>query len=353
MNLTKMKIRLSQTPQKSNEKYENQHIIVDTEYQKFGNGNLTFKNCTFSFENSGHLILANCGVESCKFEGLYNLHEYKTDRGVLEIIACKKFIGNILLNQFRKIKISNSILEEFIDLSTSTEYEIETSDFRSFSIEGETEKALISETTFNSEKKWNSIWNKLIVKTISCSNIIFGEVKINPYHFATKCADKSTLDISRATLIDDWSRLRKEYSGTRLYIILFLTFIFILPILTHSFFLLTVSKIEPTILFDKIPLWEALIFGGKEGLYSIIYSTLTLILLVYNYGRFHVTMSIAKLREEENYLIQSNFNMVSISPKKYQHLLKWDKYLKILWYLSIALSVLKLWDTITILVPNY
>jgi len=348
-----MKTRLSQIPQKSNEQYENQHIIVDTLYQKHGNGNLIFKNCTFSFEESGHLILVNCAVESCKFEGLDNLHNFKTDRGILEIKSCKIFIGNVISYQFRTINISNSVLEEYIDLSTSTEYYIETSDLRSFVIEGETEKALLKETTFNSAKKWNSIWNKLIVKTISCSNTIFGEVRINPYYFATKCADKSTLDISRATLIDDWSRLRKEYSGTRLYIILLLTFIFVLPILTHSFFLLAVSKIEPTMFFNKIPLWKALLFGGKEGLYSIVYSMLTLLLLIYNYGRFHITMSIAKLREEENYLIQSNFNMVSISPKKYQHLLKWDKYLKVLWYLSIVLSILKLWDTITILVPNY
>ncbi len=199
-----------------------------------------------------------------------------------------------------------------------------------------------------------SFWDKTIRLSAKCDKVVFDNVKINPFYLATKCADKSTLDLTRATLTDNWSKLRKKYAGVNLFIVLVLTFIFFLPLLTQSFFLLLSSKIDASLLpFQRVPLWEALLFGGKVGNAAVLYCSLTIVLIVYNITRFLMTLSIARLREEESFLRDSNFQLVSIHPEKYKTQLVIDKVLKILLWLSIIYSGLKLYDTLQIQVPLF
>ena len=94
----------------------------------------------------------------------------------------------------------------------------------------------------------------------------FENVKVNPYYLTTKGFDKTKLSLSKATLIDDWSYLRKKHSGINLTIVFLLTVIFFLPIVTKAFFMLLTTKVEgilPSV--EKTPLWEALYLEAKKG----------------------------------------------------------------------------------------
>ena len=114
------------------------------------------------------------------------------------------------------------------------------------------------------------------------------------------------------------------------------------------------SKFDASIVdLDKIHLWEALIFGGKEGWYAWLYCILTIFLIVYNIGRFWLTLSIAKLREQELFLSDSGFNLNSISPDKYILQLNIDKCLNFMFVVTFLYSLLKLWDVAWLLVPNF
>lgn len=348
-----MKVSFSNYSAETNE-IRNVELVVDGPMSRMGSGELAFQGCKFLFTNTGSIKFQDCKIINCTFVGLNNLHSFTTDAGSLEIISCKEFQNNQIGEQFRKIHIENSVLNNFTDESVTTIYNIDDVEITDFSIMGACESIQLSLVKFQSSKFINSVWDKKIIKRATCNRIIFDNVKINPFYFATKCHDKSTLDISRAKLIDNWSRLRKKYSGLSLFIVFLLTFLFFLPLLTHTFFLLTLSKIDNSLnSIKRIPLWEALLFGGKLGLNAVFYSLLTLTLLLYNTGRIFMTVSISRLREEEIFLKDSNFNLVSIHPEKYRIQLKIDKVLSVMFWISIGYTILKTIDTLIILVPAF
>ena len=95
------------------------------------------------------------------------------------------------------------------------------------------------------------------------------------------------------------------------------------------------------------------VFGGKEGWLAFGYAVLTGVLAFYNITRLRLTMKIAKLKEEETFLRDSGFNMVSIDPHKYERQLRWDKVLTWMLIVSSVYACMKLIDTLLILVPVY
>lgn len=357
-----MEIRLSSNKDATSDDFKNNEIIVDCLFQKFGVGVFEFEGCKFTFESTGALKLQNCIIRDCIFQGLDSLLTSPIDQGFLEVISCKTFQKNRFNGEFRRIDIQDSVIADFKDDSIATHYSISTTEVLGFTIKGECEFLVTNTIYFREPKKkyspWHtknySIWDKKVAKTINCTQTIFDNVKLNPFYFVTKCTDKSQIDLSRATLIDNWSRLRKKYAGLSLFIVFFLSFLFFLPIFTHSFLLLTISKAEIQVqIFDKIPLWKVLLFGGKEGISALGYSILTIVLVLYNIGRVYMTISISKLREEETFLKDSNFNLAAIHHEKYKGQLVLDRILSLMFWLSVAYSLLKLWDTLVILVPAF
>ena len=102
---------------------------------------------------------------------------------------------------------------------------------------------------------------------------------------------------------------------------------------------------------EQVPLWESILYGGKHGWAAFGYSVLTVILITYNALRIYMTISIAKLREEERFLGDSNFQLVSIHPEKFKVQLWVDRYLKYFFYVSTLYACFKIWDTLHIMVP--
>lgn len=333
--------------------FKNEYIVVDSKFERPENQYLGFDSCTFQFTSTGRLSLDNVDIKNCIFQGVIDLETFDSKEEQLKIINCKvqtlKFT-----QQFKGILILNSTLRHFTDESITGKLMISNSNLIDFKIFGITSTIHLVQTVFQTEKDRNSIFGKKIILEAICNKVTFDDVKINPFYLATKCYDKSTLDITRATLVDDWSKLRKRYAGLSLFIIFLLTFLFFLPILTHSFFLLTLTKLNNApINFENVPLWKALLYGGKTGWQAFGYSLLTFILLFYNIGRLYLTITVSKLREEENFLKDANFSLVSIHPDKIKTLLKIDRILSILFWISIGYSCLKLFDTLLISVPTF
>lgn len=314
------------------------------------NMNVEFRNCRFYF-HKGSVITANhVFFINCDFIGEEQQHNNETLSGFhfqkCNLEDCR--ISKI----FKSIRFYECSLTNFEDFSSSYIFRLQDCVVENFKIKGECKKLELYSTVFNSNTV-RGTWDKKVVIDAVCRKTIFDNVELNPFYFATKCDDKTSLDLSSAILIDNWSRLRKEYSGLNLLIVLFLSILFFLPIITKSYFLMLTSKAEILALgIQKITLGEALLFGGKESYSAFIYFFFTMALIVYNALRIWMTLSIAKLREEEMFLSDSNFKLVSIHPDKYQTQLLIEKILKVLFWFSIIYSVLKLKDTLLIEIPN-
>lgn len=315
---------------------------------------ITFENCNFFFKLKTELTFISCSITDCVFIGLANESPVDPElaRPSIKIENTSSFDNNLLGGDFANVIITNSTIKRLNDRSSSLLYNIENTTVLNADILGSCKVLILNEVVFISGTYYNSIWNKSITQKAVCVNVIFDHVRINPFFLATKCHDKSSLDLSGATLVDDWSRLRKKYAGLSLFIVFLLTFFFFLPIFTHSFFLIALSKIEVSPFYEKIPLWKALIYGGKHGYNAIIYLILTIVLLLYNIGRIYMTISISRLREEENFLKDSDFNSISIHPEKYKKQLIVDKILSWMFWISIGYTILKLIDTLMIAVPQ-
>ena len=351
---------------------------------------LKIEDCEFHFNASSeiNLELRNSIITNCSFESdMLYLRHVVNDLAFYDCNECKniKFSGG-----FSNITLINSNFFKFKDLSSCQNYKMSHVRFNVFQMLGHchTLKLLnckfydISATDrdftetlrtadnlnyedkkrdsnlkhfeFLAPKYGNSIWNMPIRNSAICKDVLFDNVYINPFYFATKCTDKSTLDFSKAILIDDWSRLRKKYSGINLFIVFFLTLIFFLPYLAKSYVLLMLANVDvANIEITKVPLWEVLLYGGKEGYLRYGYLILSIVLILYNVVRLWMTISIGKLREEERYLKDSNFQMVSIHIDKLTTHVKVDKILTIGLWISVVYSIFKIIDALYVLVPTY
>lgn len=353
---TKEKIFISGYPLSVGETFRNKEIVIDRFVTFTEESKNSFYGCKFIFLKEGSASFRNCHVENCFFQGGgEDLSDLFSISGIVDFDECKIFRRNKFIGRFERISINKSLIEALTDNSDANEYLVEQSNLWNFIIKGSCRKLYLDGANFfTHDATHKSVWSKEISINAVCKGTIFGAVKLDPFYLSTKCKDKSSLDISQATLIDHWSRLRKKYAGISLFIVFVLTFLFFLPLFTHSFFLLTVTKINRGLApVQTMPLWEALLFGGKDGIYKILYSILTVILLLYNIGRLYMTISIAKLREEEIFLKDSNFNLVSIHPEKYKNQLFIDKWLSVIFWISIGYTLLKLVDSLMIAVPAF
>ena len=110
---------------------------------------------------------------------------------------------------------------------------------------------------------------------------------------------------------------------------------------------------QTAINIEKIPLWKILFFGGKEGFLKLSYCITTIILVLYNVIRFSLTISLAKLREEELFLSDAGFPTVSPNPNKYGLHKKIDYYLNIIFWITLLISGYKISEAFTVAVPVF
>lgn len=318
--------------------------------------NFEFNNCDFKISDKGVLILSKNELTDCTFHGQVDSFLAHSNEGSL-IFNEAILIDCTITGEYNQLNFVKSDLNDITENSHA----------KTFQAYGETEmlncKILGSCKTLHldsciirasNKRKINkkSIWNKEIRLNANCNNTVFSNIRVHPYYLSTKCHDKNSIDLSDAKLIDDWSRLRKNYSGISLFIVFLLSFLFFLPLFTKSFFLIIVSKTPIPPEFPKSTLGEVIFFGGDSGIKAIIHFALTTTLLIYNSVRIYLTIAISKLREEEKFLSDANFQIVSISPNKYKFHLRLDKVLRYLFWVSFIYSIYKFAVTLFIEVPS-
>lgn len=119
---------------KDRQGFKNETLAIDTEISNIGIGNFIFEECTFRISKKGALLLRDCTIKNCKFEGLENLHFSDTNRGFIDFQNCKTFYSNTFDGEFRRIKIVNGEIKNLTDNSVSTEFSIVNTEIEDFSI---------------------------------------------------------------------------------------------------------------------------------------------------------------------------------------------------------------------------
>ncbi|MBK8927283.1 MAG: hypothetical protein IPM74_15540 [Crocinitomicaceae bacterium] len=358
----------------------------------------SFENCDFFWQDEPKQFnFIKSTLNNCQFYGAEEKIAGNKWTGIVEFNNC---IGNtITLNgKFHSIKFSNCrALDSLIDNSESLTYKIEDSEFWSFNITGKSKRVELRRSVFRSNENniswrskildwtsqnlpffitriifpifkqrgeqknklavYTSMWNKEIELQTIIDNSHFKNALINPYFFSVTCNDKDSVNLTQATFIDNWSKLRKGYSGVRLYIVLLLSLAFFLPLIVESLLLILGSQMEIEgkpweKYFSMTPLWKVLLFGKAlttKGM--IINAVLTVVLLFYNVIRMTMTFRIAKLREEEKFLLDAGYKKVSPHPNKYKKLLAWSKWLTLILFISVLYALWKVFTALLILVP--
>lgn len=376
-------------------KHTNITFLID---QKLDFDKHDFENCVFYWqEEPKQVIFKNSTLNNCQFYGAEERVAGNKWTGIVEFNAC---YGNIvkLNGKFHSIYFLNCrALSSVIDNSESLTYIMRDSEFWSFKIAGKSRRVDLDRSIFRSTENsiswksrlvdWTSqnlpfvvsriissilkqgadqknelvdylsIWDKEIELEAKIDNSHFKNVQINPYFFSVTCNDKDSVNLTEAIFIDNWSKLRKGYSGVRLYIVLLLSLAFFLPLIIESLILILGSHIEIDgkpweKYFIMIPLWKVLLFGkALTTTGMIINAVLTVILMLYNVVRVTMTFRIAKLREEEKFLLDAGYKKVSPHPAKYKKLLNWSKWLTLILSISILYALWKVIIAFLILVP--
>jgi hypothetical protein len=315
---------------------------------------IEFENCRFTLARSGiTLEINNCKLKDVMIFGL------PPEGGTISTV---KFVQieygqTIKLSKtFGLIEFTNSTIDRLIDESAAEDVVFQFATISNFKILGEANYCTIKHSKFvpmtsTFPKSEVSIWNKKIFTTISSEKGIFGDIKLNPFYFATRCHNRKSIDLSQVTLIDDWSMLRKNYAGVRLWIVFLLTFAFFLPIIVHSYFLMLLGRTGLEIT-KNTTLWRVLLFGNGQGLEAFLHCTLTLLLMFYNSGRLWLTMNVSKLLEEQRFLNDSSFEVVAVHPDKLVCQLQIHKLLNIFFWVSVTYTIYKLWTALLIQVPT-
>lgn len=247
-----------------------------------------------------------------------------------------------------------------------------------------TNNALATDSVLGSK----SVWLKEIKSTSIINDAHFRNVAVDPYYFSVTAEEKNRVNMTQATFIDSWLQLRKDYSGVRMYIVLLLSIMFFLPIITESFVLMSASKITPvnpmpderniendtTKLYYPIKNWVDqkirkkirgwipetkpmklghIIFLGKsdDAFYMFAHCALTLVLLFYNLSRIWMTFRIAKIREEERFLLDAGYSKVTPHNVKYSSLIEFSKWLRVILGISVIYACVKLLIALNIVVP--
>lgn len=352
----------------------NKVVIVDSHWSPSLSSITRIENCIIRILPKATLAVKKCVLKNCIIVGFTGpVINVNGKHAVLTLDGLKGSLnttGLSIIGIFDEISISNCNLLCLTDKSQAKKYTATNSQIINSMIDGTCEtlnlsytKITTNENNYLEESKikvlyktyfikyGKSLWNKEIVQRANISHTIFDKVRINHYYLSTKCFDKETIDLSRAILIDDWSKLKKKYSGIKLYWVFLLTLTFLLPYLTKSFVLVLMTNIYGTKgLFGQIKLWELLLYDNNDN--KLLFSLLTIILIIYNIGRFSLTMKIATLKEEENIYRDSNYQVVAIHPDKYKSIKIINKILNVLFIVSAGYSLFKLFQALNILVPN-
>lgn len=328
-------------------------FVIDTHVQF--NQSCEFDKCTFKIVDGGKLEITAGIFNDCVFISETNNAELTVSSVVYNSAIIKGVYYRIQLNNLKScIKLNDdSNCRIFGVKQTKLEQPFIRGECDHLSVDRSSAISLNSENLFMSTK---STWLKKVSTTIICTDFVVQNVEIDPYYFATKCIDKSSLDIGGAIFIDKWSELRKKYTGIGLIIVFVLTLIFFLPLITKYYLLMIASKIPDLSIehLHKIPLWKVILYGGKEGCMKVLYSVLTIILFIYNSLRLYLTICVSKLREEEKLLSDANFSIIRINPDKYSYYVKLHNSLNLIFYVVLFYSFLKIYDALmfNVIDPN-
>lgn len=340
--------------------------------------NTSFNNCTFKFTNNGNLRFSGAAIKNCRFIGLdgNTFEEFANGCGDLDLQNVELLSDSSISGSFRKIGLSVRLIQRLDDTSFCNNYSTISSTIWESKINGFCYHLSYASVTFihsEAESVCNKLreidikkslsnvrfernipkWEKEILHTASCTQVVFNNYQVHPYFFATKCKkDSNGVDFSNAILIDNWSRLRKQYTGLSLLVIIILTLAFFLPlILKYVMLVSTSAQIGSSILgqsnkviniiYDKIPFYEVLFFNGKSGLVGWLHFFLTSLLIAYNFTRLYITFAVSKLREEERFVSDSKFPISSLHPKKYGHLVIISAWLRGFFILVFLYSLFK------------
>jgi hypothetical protein len=364
------------TDQDPNQPIENIKFKVSTRYNQ--PLPYIFINCDFIFSSNSAATFQKHAFNNCKFIGIFSNVKFKKEgphRKLLLSFSNCTLTSSSLINYFGQINIVSTEVDCLTDLSETNVFQTNSCEITNSKISGICNTLQLDSTrvTKSSEAKnhltslfdkisWSKketlpcFWDKEVTQTAIFRSAIFDKTSLNPYYFSTKCKDKSTLDLSGAIFIDDWSKLRKKYSGLSLFIVFLLTITFFLPFVFETIGLLISTKLTNLSMskFAEIPttpLWQLLFFGGREGTAKLVYCATTSLLVLYNITRLLLTISIAKLREEEQFLSDAGFQSVSPHPNKYTYHKKVDKYLTIVFWFALLISIYKTYDAFLVQVP--
>jgi len=355
----------------SDEEISDKDFIVERIEQSIFN---SFTRCTFQFSSTSKLTLVDSTITNCEFFGVSGIEYQDTNHGILAFQNAK-VKDSKFSQKFNRITLARCDIYDLNDYADIDTYNINSctayncffsGTTRSFHTDGARFTQLFKTPTVTDwvkrkleltglfPRKPKSLWVKEITFFSKNHNTVFDKISIEPYYLSTKCSDKSSLDITGAEFIDDWSKLRKKYSGMRLIVVMLLSLTYFLPLILHVLGLFYLAKITEDAISKAptTPLISIIIFGGAETILGATINCLTtIVVLGYNITRILLTLSIAKLREEEKFLQDSGFATVTPNPNKYRTERKIDSILNIVLWIVMVSSVWKIIEALTIQVP--
>lgn len=356
----------------------------------YGEGRI-FADCEFRFTDHIEVHFSQCTFIRCKFKGQSNFENINRVKTRLLIGNAIEISDCLFLDGFSDLSISNTTLTNCEITSKTNRLTIGNSTCSNVDFLGESNELSLVYCHVESEffiknllgfdlkkRGWfekflnnNNLTKEVLSKIISYQSkavwdfdikrkgrfdvVSFSKIQVDPHNIITKVKDKSTLDLSDADIVDSWSKLRMKYSGFNLYVVLLLTIGFFAPLIINYSILISISD---TMLskFDffntKTTVFEMIIFGGKQGNEKIVFGVLTIILFLYNLIRIIVTFRVAKLKEKQSILNDSNFSVSTIHPNKLISLMFWDRILSFALYVSVFYTLYKVWIGMNMVVPN-
>jgi hypothetical protein len=322
--------------------------LVGTDHLK----HIDFNDCTFRCPSLKSFRFSHCNFTDCIFIGnpdfTYDQNDLTFDSyGSLKNI---RFTGG-----FTDITISALSIINLKDDSKCYSYSIKHCRMHNSEIFGSTSMLSLNDLRFTGRpkeintykdvkpylvqkiqsllfKKHPHFWDKEVTTEAHVSKTSFDDSWVNPYFFTIKCREKDTIDYTNARFIDNWSMLRKQYSGLSLIIVLLLTLVFFFPLIVKYFILISATNVGglDSMQLTTTPFWRVLLFNGEETWLKWVYCSFTIMLITYNTLRLYVTLQVAKLREEEKFVQESNYSISALSPNKYKTEVKIHKTLRVL-----------------------
>lgn len=231
---------------KENLPVDNVKFIID---QDFNTGHV-FKNCQFEIVGNFSLSFQSASLDECVIVGLKNELNSTDNRINLSLKDCNKIEDLKISGNFNSVRFysgNNMKVIYLEDGASSNYYHVENSEFINCRVFGRTKDLGCFNSIIKGDLKYkaakingllryifripHSHWDKKIDRVADCKNVSFDKTELNPFYLSTKSPNKDSIDLSNAILVDQWSELRKKYSGLSLFIVFVLTAIFFLPLL--------------------------------------------------------------------------------------------------------------------------